>query len=302
MIFFIYEAFFFAGVLIDIRLVRWVLSTLREHGKSKNQAKLFAETKKLYDTMKFRPCIDLHQGVVKQIVGGSLNDSDIENPVTNFTGQNSAGWYAELYRKDGLLGGHMIRLGPGNDDAMQDAFSAWPEGIQLGGGVTADNAADLLKAGAAKLIVTSYVFNNGKVDRDRLEKLYKIVGKEKLVLDLSCRKKEGKYLVVTDRWQNFTEVEVNTESLDFFSQFCSEFLIHAVDVEGKMSGIESDLVRLLGNWGKLPMTYAGGIHSWEDIDLIKQNGKGKIDFTVGSALDLFGGTGLKYKELVERYG
>lgn len=248
--------------------------------------------------MKFRPCIDLHQGKVKQIVGSTLSDNMPDSLITNFTSTQPVSWYSNLYRKDQLKGGHVIQLGANNTQAATEAVTAWPNGLQLGGGINADNALEWLEKGAEKVIVTSYVFSEGNVHKKRLEKLFSITGKENLVLDLSCRKKNGKYWIVTDRWQNFTAVEINFETLDYFSLFCSEFLIHAVDMEGKSNGIEKELVTLLGNWGKIPMTYAGGIASWEDIRNIQSIGKEKLDFTVGSALDLFGGTQIQYNTLV----
>ncbi len=251
--------------------------------------------------MKFRPCIDLHQGSVKQIVGASLTDNHTDTLVVNFTSQHSPGWYAKKYQNDGLDGGHVIRLGPGNDEAAVDALAGWPEGMQLGGGINAENACYWLEKGAEKVIVTSYVFKDGQIHEERLRELSTLVGKNNLVLDLSCRKKEDRYWIVTDRWQKFTSVEISPTHLDFFSTFCSEFLIHAVDVEGKSRGIEENLVRQLGEWAKIPITYAGGVHSWEDIHTIETLGDGKIDFTVGSALDFFGGDGLKYDELVKAF-
>ena len=249
--------------------------------------------------MKFRPCIDLHQGVVKQIVGSTLSEKAGNRLITNYASDRPASWYAESYRKDDLSGGHVIRLGQGNDDAAREAVSTWPGGLQLGGGVDNTNAAQWLEWGAEKVIVTSFIFSAGEVHQDRLRQLADLVGPGRLVLDLSCRIKEGRYWIVTDRWQNFTQVEISFQTLDFFLAYCSEFLVHAVDVEGKSAGIESDLVELLGKWGKIPITYAGGVRSWEDIREIKVLGSQKIDFTVGSALDIFGGTGLKYADLVE---
>jgi len=251
--------------------------------------------------MKFRPCIDLHQGSVKQIVGGTLTDNPTDSLVVNFTSQKSPGWYAKKYQNDALDGGHVIRLGPGNDQAAVEALAGWPGGMQLGGGINAENARYWLDKGAEKVIVTSYVFKDGQIHEERLRELSNLVGASSLVLDLSCRKKGDHYWIVTDRWQKFTSVEISSAQLDFFSTFCSEFLIHAVDVEGKSRGIEENLVRRLGEWAKIPITYAGGVHSWEDTNLIETLGGGKIDFTVGSALDLFGGDGLKYNELVSAF-
>lgn len=248
--------------------------------------------------MKFRPCIDLHEGKVKQIVGSTLNDENKSAVVTNFTSSYSPSWYANRYMQDQLSGGHIIKLGPGNDLAAEEALGAWKGGMQIGGGITSENAVDWLEKGASHVIVTSYIFKDGTFHEERLKKLVEKIGKTKLVLDLSCRLKDGKYWVVTDRWQKFTSLEVNLKNLDYLSQYCDEFLVHAVDVEGKCSGIEIQLAELLANWGKIPTTYAGGISSMNDVELIKSKGKGKLDFTVGSALDIFGGQGIRYQDLV----
>ena len=249
--------------------------------------------------MRFRPCIDLHRGKVKQIVGGTLDDRDSGRLETNFEAEKPAQWYAKLYRQDQLAGGHIIQLGGGNQEAAKAALAAWPLGMQIGGGITLDNAVEWLDAGAAAVIVTSWVFHDGKVDEGRLSRLSKMIGPERLVLDLSCRRRGENYYIVTNRWQAFTEERIEPRLLDHLSQYCTEYLIHAVDVEGKCQGIETPLVELLGNWAQMPMTYAGGIRSMEDIRLIRELGNGGIDFTVGSALDLFGGQGLRYAELVE---
>ena len=244
----------------------------------------------------FRPCIDLHDGVVKQIVGGTLTDS---GATTNFVARHSPAYYAELYRRDDLTGGHVIKLGPGNDDAAREALAAWPGGLQIGGGITAENAQEWLDAGAAKVIVTSYIFKDGEILLGNLEKLVSAIGKSRLVLDLSCRKKaDGNYYIVTDRWQKFTNRMLNRETMEFLSSYASEFLIHAVDVEGKQSGIDGELLDILAADSPLPSTYAGGIHTFEDITKIISAGKGKIGYTVGSALDIFGGK-LPYAEIVK---
>ena len=244
----------------------------------------------------FRPCIDLHDGVVKQIVGGTLTDS---GATTNFVAQHSPAYYAELYRRDDLTGGHVIKLGPGNDDAAREALAAWPGGLQIGGGITAENAQEWLDAGAAKVIVTSYIFKEGEILLGNLEKLFSVIGKNRLVLDLSCRKKaDGNYYIVTDRWQKFTNRMLNGETMEFLSSYASEFLIHAVDVEGKQSGIDEELLNILAAHSPLPCTYAGGIHAFEDIAKIISAGKEKIGYTVGSALDIFGGK-LPYAEIVK---
>jgi phosphoribosylformimino-5-aminoimidazole carboxamide ribotide isomerase len=252
--------------------------------------------------MRFRPCIDLHQGKVKQIVGGSLSDENSAVLKTNFEAQKPARWYADLYRRDRLIGGHVIQLGPGNEKAAREALKAWPDGLQLGGGVTVENALDWLDAGAAAVIVTSWVFHDGQVDQERLERLSQTIGPQRLVLDLSCRRRDDGYYIVTNRWQTFTREKVTPHLLDRLSGYCFEYLIHAVDVEGRCQGIETELVSLLAQWDGLPITYAGGIHSMEDIHIIRQIGRERIDFTVGSALDIFGGQGLRYEELVRGYG
>jgi len=244
----------------------------------------------------FRPCIDLHEGKVKQIVGGTLGDAGLR---TNFVSEKSAAWFAELYRRDGLAGGHVIQLGPGNDAAARAALAAYPGGLHLGGGVSAQNARGWLGAGASHVIVTSWVFREGRVDWARLDELAKTIGGDKLVLDLSCRKRGEQYFVVTDRWQKFTELEVNAETLEKLSLYCAEFLIHAVDVEGLCRGIDCELVQKLGQWTPLPMTYAGGANSLADLELVTRLGGGKVDLTIGSALDIFGGSGVKYADCVE---
>lgn len=241
----------------------------------------------------FRPCIDLHDGKVKQIVGGTLNDAGAR---TNFVSEQPATWYAELYRQDQLAGGHVIMLGPGNDTAARAALAAYPGGLQVGGGVTAANARTWLDAGASHVIVTSWVFREGKVDWERLAELVKIVGPTRLVLDLSCRKRLDRYFVVTDRWQKFTDLEVNAATLKTFSQYCAEFLIHAVDVEGLCRGIDRDMVNLLGQSVSIPTTYAGGASSLDDLRLVTELSCGKVDLTIGSALDIFGGQGVKYAD------
>lgn len=245
--------------------------------------------------MKFRPCIDIHNGSVKQIVGGSLTD-DGNLAQENFVSVQDAAFFSKLYREYELTGGHIIMLNPVSSSYYEEtkrqalaALAAYPGGLQAGGGITPENAAIFLKAGASHVIVTSYVFSRGLVQYDRLRALVKEVGKERLTLDLSVRSRNGRYYIVTDRWQNYTSVELNTQTLDTLSGFCDEFLIHAVDVEGKSAGIEEPVAKLLGDWGKIPVTYAGGVHSFEDLDRLKALGQDRVDVTIGSALDLFGG-------------
>jgi len=248
--------------------------------------------------MKFRPCIDLHQGRVKQIVGSTLSDTQQGSLTTNFASDQPASHYAEMYKADRLFGGHVIMLGPGNDAAATEALQAFPGGLQLGGGITAANAAHWLDLGASAVIVTSAVFKDGAVHEDRLNELVRAVGKDRLILDLSCRKKGDAYYIVTDRWQKFTQVTVSEESLGYFADHCCEFLIHAVDVEGKCAGIEEDLTALLGRFSPIPTTYAGGVKNLADLYRVKELGLNRLDATIGSALDIFGGTGVTYAEAV----
>jgi phosphoribosylformimino-5-aminoimidazole carboxamide ribotide isomerase len=248
--------------------------------------------------MKFRPCIDLHDGSVKQIVGSSLSDEHPDMLTTNYVADQSPAWFAELYKRDSLTGGHIIMLGPGNEDAAIEALSTWPGGMQVGGGITADNASAWLERGASHVIVTSWVFRDGRIDADRLLKLVKEVGRERLVLDLSCRFSGDGYYIVTDRWQKFTEVPVNAATLAELASSCDEYLIHPADVEGKCSGIETDLVALLGDCVHIPTTYAGGIRNLADLELINGLGGGRIDATIGSGLDIFGGSSITYAEAV----
>ena len=239
--------------------------------------------------MRFRPCIDLKNGKVVQIVGGSLT-IDGSSVLTNFETEDKPAEFAKLYQKDALLGGHVIALGQGNEKAATEALGAFPGGMQYGGGVNPENASTFLDAGASHVIVTSYVFSKGQVDYDRLKLLVKGIGRDRLVLDLSCRRKGDGYWVVTDRWTRFTELEVSAESLSKLSKYCDEFLIHGVDVEGKMSGIEGELVSLLGESSPIPVTYAGGASRIEDLDRVDELGQGRVDLTIGSALDIFGGS------------
>ncbi len=246
--------------------------------------------------MRFRPCIDIHNGRVKQIVGSTLRDAGDEAK-ENFVSEKDAAFYAALYRDSGLPGGHVILLNPTSspyyEETRRQAFLAlkeYPDGLQVGGGVYPGNACEYLDAGASHVIVTSYVFADGRVSFGNLEKMRQTVGKEHLVLDLSCRKKDGKYYIVTNRWQRFTDTCISREILLRLGEECSEFLVHAVDVEGKASGVLVDLVEFLAEHSPVPVTYAGGIGSGKDLEDLRAYGKNRIDFTVGSALDIFGGT------------
>lgn len=254
--------------------------------------------------MRFRPCIDIHNGKVKQIVGDSLADAG-DMAAENFVSEQDAPYYARFYQRDGIRGGHVILLnavsspyyGATKAQALA-ALRAYPGGMQAGGGIHDGNAGEYLDAGASHVIVTSFVFREGRLDYNNLERMRSAVGKEHLVLDLSCRRRGDAYYIVTDRWQKFTDVELTEHAMEKLSAYCDEFLIHAVDVEGKARGMEEDLVRMLGNWRGLPVTYAGGVGSFRDLERLRELGQGAVDVTVGSALDLFGGK-MEYRKVLE---
>lgn len=253
--------------------------------------------------MEFRPCIDIHNGSVKQIVGSSLRDQN-DAARENFVAKQDAAFFARLYQEYGIRNGHIILLNPVSSPYYNEtkkqalsALAAYPGGLQVGGGITPDNAKEFLNAGASHVIVTSYVFKDGHIQYDRLKELVKTVGKDRLVLDLSARMKEDHYYIVTDRWQKYTDVELTEETLNMLASYCDEFLVHAVDVEGKANGIEKTLAARLGEWGKLPVTYAGGVHNFEDLSILKQLGRDRVHVTIGSALDLFGGN-MKFEEVL----
>ena len=253
--------------------------------------------------MKFRPCIDIHNGKVKQIVGGSLLDEG-NLAKENFVSEQSAAFFAKLYKDKGLKGGHIILLNPASSEFYEktkaqalSALKEYPGGLMVGGGITPDNAGEYLEAGASHVIVTSYVFRDGRLHYDRLRELVKAVSEKRLVLDLSCRKKNDSYYIVTDRWQKYTDVVLNGETIRELSSFCDEFLIHAVDVEGKAQGIEEKVAELLGRECEIPVTYAGGVHNFEDLSILKQLGRDRVHVTIGSALDLFGGN-MKFEEVL----
>jgi phosphoribosylformimino-5-aminoimidazole carboxamide ribotide isomerase len=245
--------------------------------------------------MRLRPCIDIHDGRVKQIVGGSLSDLNVGE--TNFISAEGGAFYGDLYRRLGLPGGHIILLNPAGTEEYEadrqtarEALAAYPGGLMIGGGITAENAAEFLDMGATHVIVTSYVFRDGRVDRERLERLVREVGREHLVLDLSCRRTEQGYCIATDRWQKLTDTCVTPETLSELKDSAAEYLIHAVDAEGKRKGIEVPLAKLLGEWGGLPITYAGGVGSFEDLKELREAGQDRLDVTIGSALSIFGGS------------
>ena len=258
--------------------------------------------------MQFRPCIDIHNGKVKQIVGSSLQDRG-SLATENFVSEQDAAFYADLYKRQGITGGHIILLNPQGSEYYEatkqqaiDALNAYPGGLQVGGGITADNAGGFIRAGASAVIVTSYVFKDGRVNYENLDKIYQTVGKEHLVLDLSCRYREmpddrSGYYIVTDRWQKYTNERMTEELLEKLSAYCCEFLVHAVDVEGKANGIEEPLAKLLGDWAKIPITYAGGVHSFEDLEKLAKLRHNRLNVTIGSALDLFGGP-MTYEQVI----
>ncbi|GHJ88690.1 hypothetical protein NliqN6_5092 [Naganishia liquefaciens] len=246
----------------------------------------------------FRPCIDLHGGVVKQIVGGTLGTDDSKLK-TNFVATQSPEEFAEMYRKNDLTGGHVIKLGPGNDQAARKALAAWPGGLQVGGGIQVSNAQEWIDAGAEKVIVTSALFPNQKFSLERLQEFAAVVSKERLVVDVSCRKRGDKWIVAMNKWQDLTDMEVNQESISLLEQYCSELLIHAADVEGLCQGIDEELVQKLGKWVSIPCTYAGGARELADLELVDRLSQGKVDLTYGSALDIFGGKTVKFDDLVK---
>ncbi len=256
--------------------------------------------------MRFRPCIDIHNGKVKQIVGGSLRDTG-NQAEENFVSERNAEDYAGLYREKGLTGGHVILLNPvGSEYYEADlrqahaALSAFPGGLQIGGGICAENAKRFLDMGASHVIVTSYVFQGGRIHFQHLERICDVVGREHLVLDLSCRRKEGEYYIVTDRWQKFTSQPMNEELLARLREYCDEFLVHGVSVEGTGTGIDEGLVKILAGETKIPVTYAGGIGSYGDLERLRDISGGRMDYTIGSKLDLFGGS-LKFDEIVTKF-
>ena len=249
--------------------------------------------------MRFRPCIDIHDGKVKQIIGGSLDDE--KGASENFIAGAPASFYASLYAKKNLGGGHVIILnkaGTAEYEASKvqalNALGAFKGGMSIGGGINDLNAEEFLDAGAYAVIVTSFVFKDGRLDENNLLKIKNAVGSKHLILDLSCRRgANGKLYVVTDRWQRFTELELTKDLLKSLQPNVCEYLIHAADVEGKKAGIDTDVLNVLASYMRegdsVPVTYAGGVHTYEDLDTIRGAGAGLIDATVGSALDLFGG-------------
>lgn len=244
----------------------------------------------------FRPCIDVHDGKVKQIVGGSLRSSGAQ---TNFISDQDATYYADLYCQQNLTGGHIISLGPNNEQQVLCALNAYPKGLQYGGGVTPENAEKFLSAGASHIIVTSFLFDGGEFSWSRLDAIKSAVGADKLVLDLSCRKTTNGWMIATNRWQTITHTPVNQETISELENHCAEFLVHAADVEGLQKGIDQDLVSLLGNSCTIPCTYAGGATTLDDLELVDSLSNGRVDLTIGSALDIFGGSGVTLADCIQ---
>ncbi|KAF2490524.1 Phosphoribosylformimino-5-aminoimidazole carboxamide ribotide isomerase [Lophium mytilinum] len=250
---------------------------------------------------RFRPCIDLHAGSVKQIVGGTLSSTLPESLKTNYVSKLPAAHFAQLYKENDLSGAHVIMLGPGNREAAREALESWKDGLQVGGGIDDTNAAEWVKAGAEKVIITSFLFPNGTFSLPRLQSVLKALGddKEKLVIDLSCRRKGEKWFVAMNKWQTIADMELNQESISLLEPYCCEFLIHAADNEGLQAGIDHELVQKLAEWCSIPVTYAGGGRNLDDLELVKKLSGGKVDLTLGSALDVFGGSGVTFEDCVK---
>ena len=249
--------------------------------------------------MLFRPCIDLHKGKVKQIVGSTLDTDGLKE---NFVAEKSPDWYAELFKSLNLTGGHVIMLGPGNEDAALCALGAYPGGMSVGGGINETNAEKFLRGGARQVIVTSTLFENGSFSYGRAEALAKAIGPENLIFDLSCISSPSGCMIACDRWRTVTHDSLTPRLLDRLRDYCSEFLVHAVSSEGKRAGADAEVVSVLAEYaamsGSVPVTYAGGLGTMDDIrDFMIRTDK-KVFFTVGSALDIYGGN-LSVKALSE---
>ncbi|KAJ2971576.1 hypothetical protein NUW58_g9377 [Xylaria curta] len=213
-------------------------------------------------------------------------------------------------------------LGPGNDGAAREALAAWPRHLQVGGGINDKNAALWIENGASKVIITSFLFPDGKFSQERLDAVLTALGgdKNKLVIDLSCRRQDDdRWFVAMDKWQTITDMEITQgefnifrfsmyhladeavceESIRSLEPYCSEFLIHAADNEGLQKGVDERLVEKLAAWCAIPVTYAGGGRNLDDLELVKRLSHGRVDLTIGSALDCFGGSGVKFDDCVK---
>lgn len=255
--------------------------------------------------MTFRPCIDIHNGQVKQIVGSSLRDKG-DKATENFVATNDASFYARLYKEHNLKGAHVIMLNSKDSEYYEAtkaqallALSEYKDSLQVGGGIDDKNAKFFIDNGASHVIVTSFAFKDGRIQYENLAALVKAVGKEHIVLDLSAGKKDGEYVIVTDRWQKYSEVNITINLFTQLSSYCDEFLVHGIDTEGLKKGPDMELIKILSDVsGKIatPITYAGGIANTNHIKMIEELSEGKLNYTIGSALDIFGGS-LSFEEV-----
>lgn len=255
---------------------------------------------------RFIGCIDLHNGEVKQIVGATLSDNNNDpNLKTNFVSSKPSSYYAKLYKKYNVTGAHVIKLGPNNDEAAKEALLAAPNFLQIGGGINDTNCLHWLEM-ASKVIVTSWLFNKeGDFLLDRLVKISQLCGKDRLVVDLSCRKtSDERWIVAMNKWQTLTTLELNQDTFTKLSKYTNEFLIHAADVEGLCNGIDEQLVSKLNEWteelgDEVKIVYAGGAKSIDDLALVDRLSQGRVDLTYGSSLDIFGGKLVKFEDCCE---
>ncbi|KAF6005708.1 hypothetical protein HII12_005282 [Brettanomyces bruxellensis] len=236
-------------------------------------------------------CIDIHGGKVKQIVGGTLNQDDTEqskntcksNLETNFVSEKSSSYYAKLYEEHGIIRTHVIKLGSleENNRVAIEALKAWPKHLQIGGGINDTNAKYWIQQGADKVIVTSWLFPKGQFDKSRLERISQLVGKEHLVVDLSYFDAGG---VEQGRLLSYSRGTARNSSFMqlMLKAFCK--------------GIDQELVAKLAEWCTSPIVYAGGAKSIDDLKLVDKLSHGRVDLTFGSALDLFGGKLVRFKD------
>ena len=254
----------------------------------------------LNSTMKFRPCIDLHEGKVKQIVGKTLTADAVDKPETNFISDHSAVYFADMFYRDGLTGGHVIMLGPNNEQAATEALQAFPNAFHIGGGVSLENAQFWLEKGAKAVIISSRLFNGTDFSMESLQAFTDLIGKDKIILDLSCRLVEGRFRAMTNKWNTVTNLIVDEKKIDELSTHCAEFLIHAVEIEGTGSGPDWELLNMLARCESSIITYAGGISSLNDLAAMQKLDAQHIDFTIGSALNIYGGH-LSYATVTSSY-